>query len=249
MDQKYYTPITVPCFDTDALFRMKVAAFMDHAQEIAYAAATHHGFGYDALHEHHTAWVLSRMHIRIVKAPLWREKTVLETWHKGMDGLFFHRDFNLRDENGEVAVAATSAWLVIDTGTRRLVKSQDVLEIVPWTTICEENAIEEPAPKLVMPKEGREAAGVHRVSYSDVDIIGHTNNARYMVWAMDVVDYEDAAGRKLTDAWINFNRETVPGEEIAMERLKLSLPGGGIEYFIEGKVGDKSAFVVRILFE
>ena len=47
-DKKYLIETVVPCFDVDSEFKMKPAAFMDLAQEIAYQAATALGFGYDA---------------------------------------------------------------------------------------------------------------------------------------------------------------------------------------------------------
>ena len=34
-DNRFSTDITIPCYDTDASFRLKPAAFMDHAQEMA----------------------------------------------------------------------------------------------------------------------------------------------------------------------------------------------------------------------
>ena len=38
--------------------------------------------------------------------------------------------------------------------------------------------------------------GVHKASYSDIDVLGHTNNARYVVWAMDSIDYGEVAGNR-----------------------------------------------------
>ena len=75
----------VPCYHTDASFYLKPAAFMDMAQEIAYWAAHELGFGYDDLHVHHTAWVLSRMHFHFEKLPKWRDDVSLYTWHNNTD--------------------------------------------------------------------------------------------------------------------------------------------------------------------
>ena len=92
---KFSQDLFVPCYQTDASFCLKPAAFMDMAQEIAYWAAQELGFGYDDLHHHHTAWVLSRMHFRFDDPPRWRDRVKLSTWHKGPDGLFYLRDFLL----------------------------------------------------------------------------------------------------------------------------------------------------------
>ena len=68
---KFCQQICIPCYQTDIHLRLKPAAFMDLAQEIAFWAAQELGFGYDTLHSHHTAWVLSRMHIRVHDIPQW----------------------------------------------------------------------------------------------------------------------------------------------------------------------------------
>ena len=71
-DKKYLIETVVPCFDVDSEFKMKPAAFMDLAQEIAYQAATALGFGYDALQKEGKAWVLSRMNFKFLRHPVWR---------------------------------------------------------------------------------------------------------------------------------------------------------------------------------
>ena len=209
----------VPCYHTDASFYLKPAAFMDMAQEIAYWAAHELGFGYDDLHVHHTAWVLSRMHFHFEKLPKWRDDVSLYTWHKGADGLFYLRDFYLQDKDGNRLVTGTSSWVVIDEQTRRLVRPEELQERLGADEEKMEDAIAERAPKVAMPRGAEpEPAGEHTVAYSDVDIIGHTNNARYMVWAMDCIDFETASTRRVRDLYINFNKETTPGTCVQIGR-------------------------------
>ena len=153
-DNRFSTDITIPCYDTDASFRLKPAAFMDHAQEMAYLAAQALHFGYDDLQRHHTAWVLSRMRMDFLNPPKWTDETTLYTWHKGQDGLFFLRDFELRRkgdtdfaDKSKAQVLCTSSWIVMNVETRRLVRSDEVLNMVPATTQCPDNAIQIPAAR------------------------------------------------------------------------------------------------------
>ena len=93
-----------------------------------------------------------------------------------------------------------------------------------------------------MPKGAEpEKVAEHKVAYSDVDMNGHTNNARYLVWAMDVLDYDFAVNNPVKDVKINFNNETRPGETV--ELFKAESEG---KIYVEGKVGDKSAFCVEL---
>ena len=239
---KFCQEICIPCYQTNRETLLKPAAFMDLAQEIAYWAAQELGFGYDSLHIHHVAWVLSRMHICFHRAPAWREQVKLYTWHKGSSGLFYMRDFILADSEGKPVIEATSSWVVIDERTRRLVRPEEMAHLLDVDYEVD-NAIEEPAPKLIMPKGVEpEPAGEHVVSYSDVDLIGHTNNARYAVWAMDAIPFEDAE-KPLKDLYINFNKETTPGESVQLLRTK-----EGDSWYVEGKVEGKTHFTVKMEF-
>lgn len=245
---KYCQDLRIPCYETDAAFVLKPASFMDMAQEIAYWAAQALGFGYDDLQKHHTAWVLSRMHFHFENPPSWRDPVILKTWHKGADGLFFLRDFHLLSPDGASLVRATSSWLVMDVQTRRIVRGGDVLQLVDADTRVDEDAIAEPAPKIVVPKElPLEEKARHTVSYSDVDIIGHTNNARYIVWTFDALDYSLVSGRRVRDVIINFNKETRPGEEVILQ-VAAAEENGAPLFYVEGLSDGRNAFVAKIAF-
>lgn len=232
--------LCIPCYQTDSKTVLKPAAFMDLAQEIAYWAAQRLGFGYDTLHVHHTAWVLSRMHIHFEQPPRWRDQVRLYTWHKGASGLFYLRDFHLKDQEGRSLVTATSSWVVIDERTRRLVRPEDLQHLLETGEV--EHAIAEPAPKVQLPKDAEpQPAGEHRVAFSDIDLIGHTNNVRYVVWAMDCLPYEEAC-KGVKDLYINFNKETKEGETVQLFRLQT--PDG---WYVEGRVDGKACFVVQII--
>ncbi|MBR5385671.1 MAG: hypothetical protein IK143_07425 [Bacteroidales bacterium] len=239
--------MTIPCYYTDAAFTLKPASFMDMAQEMAYWAAQMLGFGYDDLQVHHTAWVLSRMHYHFENPPKWRDKVTLKTWHKGADGLFFLRDFILQSPEGAPLVTCTTSWLVMDTETRRLVRDPIGSGMLRFDGIGDGDAIVERAPKVVMPGGVEaEAAGSHIVAYSDIDIIGHTNNARYVVMAMDAIDYSELSSRRVKDIYINFNKETTVGETILLSRTREE-NAEGLVYYVEGTVDGKSAFTVKIV--
>lgn len=242
---KFYQKFVIPCYFTDASWRLKPASFMDVAQEAANQHATVLGFGYDDLIASRTAWVLSRMHVDFIDTPKWRENISLSTWHKGLDRLFFLRDFIMTDDAGNVRVKATTSWLVLNLDTRRLVRDPKLMDD---GTTCTENVLERPADKVQMPKGAEpELVMEHIVSYSDVDMNAHANNAMYMHWAMDAVDYHTASSRALKSMTINFNHETKQGDKVDIYRF-ISEDESGLQVYIEGKVGETSAFIVKLIW-
>jgi len=242
---KYTEKHIVPCYDTDASWRLKPTSFMNMAQEAAGRHAVYLGFGYDDLIVSNTAWILSRVHVEFVDTPKWREELTLHTWHKGLNRLFFLRDFLVTDNEGKTRVKATTSWLVLNLETRRLVRDPKLLE---EGTVCTENVIETPADKVQMPNDAvPELVRRHTVSYSDIDTNGHTNNAMYMQWAMNSVDYETASSRPVKEFTINFNHETKAGDVVDIYRASAEKEDG-LHVYVEGKLGDVSSFVVDILF-
>lgn len=243
--KKFTQNFTIPCYDTDASWRLKPTSFMNLAQEAAGLHAVHLGFGYDDLIVNNTAWILSRVHIEFLDTPKWRENITLTTWHKGLNRLFYLRDFILTDENGKERVKATTSWLVLNLETRRLVRDPHLME---EGTVNLENAIETPADKVQLPKDVEPVlAFEHVVGYSDVDMNGHANNAMYMQWAMDAVDYDIASARPVRELTINFNHETKAGDSVALYRYVVEQEDG-LHVFVEGKVSDVSAFCVEMIF-
>ncbi len=242
---KYTENITIPCYDTDAAWRLKPASFMNLAQEAAGRHAVYLGFGYDDLIASNTAWILSRVHVEFPDAPLWREDVTLTTWHKGLNRIFFLRDFVLTDKDGKERVKATTSWLVMNLETRRLVRDPKLME---EGTVCQENVIETPADKVQMPKDAvPEFVFSHNVSYSDVDTNGHANNAMYMQWAMDAVGYDITASRPVKCFTINFNHEIKPDASVDIYRV-VREEEDGLHVFVEGRLEDVPSFCVEIVF-
>ena len=234
---KYFQELCVPCYQADRQGLLKPSGFMDMAQEIAYWAADAMGFGYDSLHIHHTAWVMTRLHVQFLQPVRWRDSVTLYTWHKGYGGISFFRDFLMRNAAGKTAIAATSSWAVIDERSRRMVKPEELLQLMQVEQ--PEHAITEPAPKIILPKE-MEPAGEHTVSSTEIDINGHTNNACYVVWAIGCLPKE-AAIQPVNELFVNFHKETTEGECVQLFRHYSDNIWHG-----EGRLDGKPCFSVKL---
>ena len=108
---RYQLVKSLDCSEVDVMQRIRPAAFMEIAQEIAYLAASAMGFGYNQLIGSRQAWVLSRMTFRILDAPRWRDEVTVTTWHKGTAGPFSLRDFIVSDAAGKPLILSTSSWV------------------------------------------------------------------------------------------------------------------------------------------
>ncbi|MDD2290282.1 MAG: thioesterase [Bacteroidales bacterium] len=236
----------ITCYETDAARNLKPYAFMNLAQEMANQDALELGFGYEQLIEKQTIWVLSRVAVRILRPPVWREPVVMETWHKGEDGIFWLRDFLIRNrDETEDLVRATSSWLIIHANTRRIQRPQHILNSSLLQEKATRHAIATPCEKIPVPETGLQYAVSKKVCPSDLDFNHHTNNARYIEWAMDCLDTELVTKHYVEDFRINFNAESRLSETLdffVAETAPLSR-------YIEGRKGEKNVFQVQISFK
>jgi acyl-ACP thioesterase len=243
MDKTLSKNYTITCYEADANQLMRPTAMLDLMQEAANVNASTLGFGYDEMINSNTAWVLSRIHVKFMNTPKWREEVNLKTWHKGVSKLFYLRDFILSDKAGNPMVLATTSWLIIDMNTRRLVRNSDLA--LSDTAM---HAIETPADKVVLPVDIEpELVRKHPVTWSEIDTNGHVNNVKYAVWAIDAVKAEDIKERPLKELLINYDAEVMPGDTVKISRVRQETEEG-IVYYISGKVADKQSFAVKLLF-
>ena len=251
IDKKMVSDIHVVCYETDVACALKPAAFLNYAQEIAGASADRLGFGQNLLGPINQAWVLSRMKVDFLEYPHWRDDVRLTSWHRGLDGLFYVRDFELTDQSGKTIIMATSSWVILDLAERKIVRS---CEGMNEDTVCTETVYRDAADhkdtvcQRLRPSKSvvLEPCAEHKVCYSDIDKNGHTNNVQYTVWAMDTFPMEFHKENHVRTLEINFNREALPGETVVL--CKGQDPDDPKVWWIEGTVEGQQSFILKLTF-
>ena len=245
MAEKCSIRLDVPSYMVDRRYLHRPGSFMDLAQEMAMIGAREHSFGDDRLAAHSSVWVLARMQVRFLRPVRREDKVCMSTWHKGVQGVFFVRDYSLDGEDGQPSVVSTSSWIVMDINTRRAVRSDRLTDIIPTEAESTDNAVEELAPKVALPRGSEPVkAASKRICYSDVDYNHHANNAKYVVWAMDCLPDETVYGHSVKELSINFNKEARPGETVDLYTLE-----SDGAWYVEGRIQDQQIFIVRLVFD
>ena len=81
------------------------------------------------------------------------------------------------------------------------------------------NATNEPTIKIDI-EEIAEEIGVRKVVLSDLDIVNHVNNVKYMEWCFDFENYKRLLKQELKAVDINFMQEFNLGEEALIKESK-----------------------------
>ncbi|MCR4865249.1 MAG: hypothetical protein K5850_08860 [Bacteroidales bacterium] len=245
MENKLSYKLDIPCYMFDNRSLLRASSFMDIAQELATQGSFQLGFSDRQMAPHNIVWILARMRVRFNTLPPMYSTVTAQTWHRGLKGMCYVRDYQLLGDNGESLVDATSSWIIMEKTKRTIVRPNALEGIVDSAAQNDAFAIEEPAARILLPKDSPlEAVGEHRVIYSDLDCNGHTNNAKYTVWAMDCLPGDLTRSHNIKDITINFNHEALFGETVTLYHAQ-----NGNEHIVEGRCADSQIFISKLIFD
>ena len=218
MKHCYKQKFKISSFDLNPESRVRLTSLANFFQEVAYQHAGRLGFGYHDLKSLDTFWVLSRMRIRVERYPKWDEEIEVETWPNGAEKVLAIREFRVKDSNNKTIAIASTGWLVVNSTTRRPVR---VTELYSQFMDNVESLFDEPLEKIVLP-ETMKLSENRAVRYSDLDIVGHVNNVKYIEWSLDQLSQDDLKTNPPKDIEINFMNESRAGDrvEITISREK-----------------------------
>lgn len=212
MASVFQKEFTVSSYELNPNGKARLTAMANYFQEIAYHHANKLGFGYDQMKERRTLWMLSRMRIQMFTYPVWNDRVVVETWPSGIEKLFALRDFRVKDKDGNIIGIATTYWLIVHLDTHRPIRPGSELErfsnIEYGDPVFDSKLEKIDIPASIAPLEN------HRVVFSDLDIVGHVNNVKYMEWCIDAAISESMGERSVANFEINFLHEATLGNQV-----------------------------------
>jgi acyl-ACP thioesterase len=203
----------VHSYEVDLKRKASLETLCRFFQEAAWNHAEALGAGYSHLQQLKKFWVLSRLRLEIQRYPAWGETVTIRTWPRAAKSVFAWRDFEVVDGVGARLVGGTSGWLIIDTVSRRPQRMEKILPFV--TGLSDRRATTSDPEKLPGCEVQQTRMGV-AARYSDIDVNGHANNARYLGWLLDSyqVDFHRAHALRVVE--VNFLGETVGGDQVVV---------------------------------
>ncbi|NVK27321.1 MAG: hypothetical protein HWE14_04705 [Flavobacteriia bacterium] len=196
--------------DIGADKRAKPSALANALQEAARAHALKLGWGVETLHEKQKYWVLSAIQVSLKARPKHAETLTVQTWPKGIHGIFALRDYVATIDNSEV-FRATSSWALLDAKSGRPTSVTDLSEL--FMERQNVHSIETPAKRIAIPSSFDAEREISPI-YTDLDEIGHVNNARYLDWAWSALEPEH---RNRISGWtVNYLKEVHEGQNLIL---------------------------------
>jgi medium-chain acyl-[acyl-carrier-protein] hydrolase len=213
----------VRSYEVDPAERLTVPALCGYMQEAAGIDATRLGAGMRRLWEQGLAWVLHRMRLEVSASVRGGDRVGVATWPRRFGRLVAERDFDVHDAEGQRVAVAASRWAVVDLATRRAVRLPEFIRSLPvGGRALSLDGDDGPLPEV----EPAELERRFEVRRSDLDVVNHVNNTRYVGWAVESVPDAVWDSHHPAALEILFQKEARYGESVLARSRRLEDDAG-----------------------
>ena len=171
------------------------------------------GISFSDMQEHHQAWVMSKMRLEVINLPKWKEKVTVKTWIKSLENSRSTRCLELYRGN-EKLVGCETYWVVMNTQTRR--PENLALPHEHFIKYPENNASEKEVQKINLNVAFRKVLD-YKVQLSDIDIVNHANNVKYLEWCLNAMDAKFVLRQKIKGFEMNFLKELNLDDDVVIQ--------------------------------
>lgn len=219
---------------------LKYTELCNFLQLTASAHSEMGGINFTDMQKNNQAWVLSRMRVEIEELPKWKDTISIKTWICNLENSRSIRGFNvfLKDK---LIISSETFWAVFNTKTRRpesLCLPHDHFEKFP----------ENRATKISFSKINLFNLGnipnfevKKTVRLSDLDIVNHVNNIKYLEWCLDYLDDNMILNQDLKSFDMNFLKELSLNDDVIIEKFETNN-----NTFFGIKFEDKTSFALQL---
>lgn len=172
------------------------------------------GISFSDMQAHHQAWVMSKMRLEIIRLPKWRDKVRVKTWIKSLENSRSTRCLELYLGEEKLAGCETY-WAVLNTQIRRpenLALPHEHFQKFPGNSATEKSVqrinLDVPFEKIVD----------YTVQLSDLDIVNHANNVKYLEWCLNLMDKKLILKQQIKGFEMNFLKELNLNDEAVISK-------------------------------
>ena len=239
---KWSDEYRVHYYYTDYNNILKPAYAGRYMQETAWSALKNWGPSPKYLQQRNLAFILTKMSFRYYMEIREDDMIKVETWANPAKTIIFPRHYRIY-RGGEIAIEATSEWVLLDTKEKNIMRPDDYKEVL--------TAYDDEEPAFTVQKRIKMPAAMdivtqYTVGYSDIDTNLHMNNARYIDLICDNLysggeAISPALKKRIMALDINYIGEARFGETIEINKGAASPENGGAgtetkEHYMKAKI-------------
>lgn len=230
--------------EIDLASRLNIYSVMQILQNAATAHAATLGYDFEnMLRRDNTFWVITKLRFLADSMPIIDDEIVIKSWPLKPGKIVLERDFELCKDN-KTFLSATSEWCLLNADTRRPIRTEG-------SCIDNDNEhITNRARAGSFTKEKyllEEKDFVHQrtIRSSDIDVNGHTNNAKYTQMIMDAFENKFLINKMVVEYQINFLLQSYEGQILNIYKKEIEENN----YYLCGRCQEKNIFTALVKFK
>lgn len=156
-------------------------------------------------------WILIRKDIHFLRYPSLGETIKVLTYPAGFDRVFAFRDYKVYDQDENLIAHASSTWLLMDAGTRKMIKlPKEILDIeVPANEVLLKRPI-----KNRQTIQKSEYTNTYTVQFFDIDWNDHANNNFLIKSMLEGAPIKFLQHLNLKSMQVEFKKECKLGDKL-----------------------------------
>lgn len=211
MDYTHTLQFTVAELHADRFGRCRPASLLRFAQDAASDHCIRLGADWNTMAEKGYFWAVIRQRMEVRRLPKAGETVTVKTWPMPTSRVAYPRATEGFDAAGNTLFKVISLWVIMDRQTRAMVRPDKSGVDVAGTVF----GTELPAPAGLNCKDlPRETA--RTVGFTELDMNGHMNNARYLDWLCDLLPSEFHREHPLQAVTVCYLNEALEGQQVAL---------------------------------
>ena len=201
--------------DFDRYGHIQPVTVLDLFQDAATLHADELGMGRNDMMASGVFWVVVRSKYEVVREPTQFQMVRIRTWPRKPTSFSIPRDFTMCDEAGNLLIKATTEWVFVNAETRKFARLKDHYR--GPADFCDDRAFDDKLRKVPAFDEGNRPVVEIAPAFSDIDLNGHVNNARYPHFVIDALNPTESYAVKTFQ--IDYRYEVLPDKPLAMHTL------------------------------
>ena len=184
---------------------------LKHLEDVAGMHSEIAGFGFTDIEKTRRSWVLLAWKVEIKKRPLVNDTLKIKTWSRCIEKIYAYRDFEVRDQYGDVVAIASSKWIFIDIDTEKFIKiPEEVIEKYKQEDI--QVFEEKDLGRLKEPSSFYINKINFKITRNMIDVNKHLHNTYYLDIAKEALPEEIALNHEFNNFEIMYKKEIKLGD-------------------------------------
>ena len=197
------------------------------------------GYGVLEVEYKKRAWMLLDWKMKVIKRPKYNEEIVAETWSRKVERLYAYRDFQLKDNEGNIIAIGTSRWIFVDIDRRRPVRlTADIADLYESET---DKQVFKGEIEDINSNENYIFKKDYFIQRRDIDINKHMHNLNYLDMAYEILPDDVYNNKTFDNVRIVYKKEILYGEKV-----ECYYEEDNDRYIVTAKIQDKIHAIIEL---